>query len=130
MNLQRASQWAHAVTVATLIGFGSNVRAAEAPAYCAELKQVATLALAKEKFASIIGAPREGSFLDANITLPGWRDCSFYGKRTYTCDSQGFKTAEEGEFAPCEGSRPGQSLPSRRMGRSPGPFLARVRRAA
>jgi hypothetical protein len=98
-NLPRASQWAHAVTVATLISFGSNVRAAEAPAYCAELKQVAALALAKEKFASIIRAAREGNFLEANITLPGWRDCSFYGKRTYTCDSQGFKTAGEGELA-------------------------------
>jgi hypothetical protein len=74
-------------------------QAAEVPPYCTELKQVAALALARDKFASIIGAAREGDFLDSKITLPGWGDCSFYGRRTYTCDSQGFKTAEEGNAA-------------------------------
>src|SRR5215470_13791082 len=84
-----------ALTVA-LINAGPIVQAAEVPSYCAELKQVAALALARDKFASIIGAVREGNFRDSKVTLPGWGDCSFYGTRTYTCDSQGFKTAEEG----------------------------------
>lgn len=83
----------------TSINVGPIVQAAEAPSYCAELKQVAALALAKDKFASIIGAAREGNFLDSKIALPGWGDCSFYGTRTYTCDSQGFKTADEGNAA-------------------------------
>jgi len=82
-----------------LINVGPIAQAAEVPSYCAELKQVAALALAKDKFASIIGAPREGNFLDSKITLPGWGDCSFYGTQTYTCDSQGFKAADKGNAA-------------------------------
>ena len=87
------------LTTAALINVGSIVQAAEVPSYCVELKQVAALALAKDKFASIIGAAREGNFLDSKIALPGWGDCSFYGTRTYTCDSQGFKAADEGNAA-------------------------------
>jgi hypothetical protein len=81
------------LTTVALINVEPIVRAAEVPSYCAELKRVAALALTRDKFASIIGAAREGNFLDSKITLPGWGDCSFYGKATYTCDSQGFKTA-------------------------------------
>jgi hypothetical protein len=87
------------VLTAASINSGSAARTDEVPAYCAELKQVAALVLAKDKFASIIGRPREGNFLEAKVTLPGWDDCSFYGTRTYTCDSHGFKTADEGEQA-------------------------------
>jgi hypothetical protein len=85
-----------ALTTVASINVGPIVQAAEVPSYCAELKQVAALTLARDKFASIIGAVREGNFRDSKVTLPGWGDCSFYGTRTYTCDSQGFKTAEEG----------------------------------
>jgi hypothetical protein len=81
---------------AALINVGSIVQAAEVPSYCAELTQAAALVLAKDKFASIIGAAREGNFLDSKIALPGWGDCSCYETRTYTCDSHGFKTANEG----------------------------------
>jgi hypothetical protein len=84
------------LTTLVLINIGSIVQAAEVPSYCAELKQVAALALARDKFASVIGTPREGNFRDSKIALPGWGDCSFYGTRTYTCDSQRFKTADEG----------------------------------
>jgi hypothetical protein len=87
------------VLTAASINSGSTARTDEVPAYCAELKQVAALVLAKDKFASIIGRPREGNFLEAKVTLPGWDDCSFYGTRTYTCNSHGFKTADEGEQA-------------------------------
>jgi len=87
------------LTTVALINVGPIVQAAEVPSYCAELKQVAALASANDKFASIIGAAREGNFLDSKISLPSWGDCSFYGTRTYTCDSQGFKTAEEGNAA-------------------------------
>ena len=94
-RLRRTPARLCALTVA-LINVGPIVHAAEAPSYCPELKQVAALALAKDKFASIIGAAREGNFLDSKVSLPGWGDCSFYGRATYTCDSQAFKTADEG----------------------------------
>src|SRR5712691_7755675 len=87
------------LVTAALICAASAVRAGDIPPYCAELKQVAALALAKDKFASIIGTAREGNFSESKITLPGWGDCSFYGTRTYTCDSHGFKTADEGDRA-------------------------------
>lgn len=87
------------LTAVALTNVGPIVQAAEVPSYCAELKQVAALALTRDKFASIIGAAREGNFLDSKIILPGWVDCAFYGRRTYTCDSQAFKTAEEGNAA-------------------------------
>src|SRR6516225_9937245 len=85
-----------ALTTAAMINAGSIVHTAEVPSYCAELKQVASLALTKDKFATIIGAAREGNFLDSKVTLPGWGDCSFYGTRTYTCDSQPYKSEDEG----------------------------------
>jgi hypothetical protein len=84
-----------ALTTVALINVGPIVQAADVTSYCTELKQVAALAPTREKFASIIGVAREGNFLDSKVSLPGWGDCSFYGTRTYTCDSQGFKTAEE-----------------------------------
>ena len=70
---------------------------AQPPAYCSELKQVAGLALTRERFASIAGAPREGNFLNTSLSLTGWKDCSLYGSASYTCDSQNVGTAEEAE---------------------------------
>src|SRR5216683_6582380 len=87
------------LATAALICAASTVRTDDIPPYCAELKQVAALVLAKDRFASIIGTAREGNFSESKITLPGWGDCSFYGTRTYTCDSHGFKTADEGDVA-------------------------------
>ena len=55
-------------------------------AYCADLKRVAALAASNDRFASITGNPRHGSFLDTTLPLTGWRDCSLYGAGTYTCD--------------------------------------------
>ena len=66
-----------ALTTVALINVAPIAQAAEVPLYCAELKQVAALALARDKFASIIGAAREGNFLDSKVSLPGWGDCSF-----------------------------------------------------
>ncbi len=85
-------------TVAS-INAGPDARAAELPSYCAELKEIASLALVTGRFTGIVGAPREGNFLDSKIALPGWGDCAFYGRRTYTCDSRDFGTAEEAELA-------------------------------
>jgi hypothetical protein len=78
---------------------GSQDLGSQAVAYCADLKRVAALAMTKERFASIAGKPREGNFLDTSLALTGWNDCSLYGPRTYTCDSQALETAEAAETA-------------------------------
>jgi hypothetical protein len=64
-------------------------------AYCQELKQVAQLAAKKERFSSISGKPREGSFRESNLALSGWMNCAVYGSRTYTCDSESVASAEQ-----------------------------------
>ena len=67
--------------------------------YCADLKRVASLASARDRFASIAGKPREGQFSDTLLPLTGWRDCSIYGAGMYTCDSAALKDAREAEKA-------------------------------
>jgi len=67
-------------------------------AWCPDLARVTDLA-ATNKLGYIAGLARAGSFSDTTLPLPGWRDCSLYGSRTYTCDSQAFRTAGEAERA-------------------------------
>ena len=92
--------------VLALIGLPAAMWAREARAqvvpYCADLKRVAALAMTKERFASIIGKPREGNFLDTTLTLTGWKDCSLYGAGTYACDFPEFDSAEDAERAQAE----------------------------
>src|SRR5215216_6312656 len=64
-------------------------------AYCPDLKHIIALALTQEKFAAIARNPRDGDFLETSILLTGWKDCSLYGSRTYTCDSQDLTSVEE-----------------------------------
>jgi len=72
------------------------VLAQDAPAaFCSDLKQVAALALSKDRFASIAGEARDGNFSDTTLSLSGWRDCSLYGTTTYTCDSEGLGGVED-----------------------------------
>jgi hypothetical protein len=66
--------------------------------WCADLERVADLA-ATNKLAYIAGAPREGNFSDTTLPLAGWRTCSLYGARTYTCDSHALRTAGDAETA-------------------------------
>jgi hypothetical protein len=80
-----------------LLGIGS-VALADA-AYCLDLKRVTDLAATKDKFSSIAGQPRDGNFRDTSLPLTGWRDCSLYGPRSYTCDSRPLQTSEEAEKA-------------------------------
>ena len=70
--------------------------AANPVAYCADLQRVIALALTKERFATIAGKSRDGNFLATSLPLTGWKDCSLYGLRTYTCDSRDLGSAEEG----------------------------------
>jgi hypothetical protein len=67
--------------------------------YCAELKHITNLAMTRERFASIIGKTREGNFRDTTMPLTGWKNCSFYGQATYTCDSPELSSASEAEKA-------------------------------
>jgi hypothetical protein len=69
--------------------------AGEPAAWCPALRDVAALVRARDRFAGIIGRPREGNYFEANLPLPGWGDCSFYGRRTYVCDSQPLATADD-----------------------------------
>ena len=87
-----------AVASALLIGSAFGQRAAATAAfYCAELKEIASFALAGGRFTPILGPPREGSFSETTAPLPGWSDCSLYGATTYTCDSQTVHSADDAE---------------------------------
>src|SRR5215831_9470214 len=80
-----------------------GVHAQDAPTgaapYCADLKRVAALASARDRFASIAGKPREGQFSNTLLPLSGWHDCSLYGAGMYTCDSAALKNADDAEKA-------------------------------
>src|SRR6202023_2259743 len=67
-------------------GSGDHQRAPAAP-YRFSLTRVVDLAMTKERFASIAGRPRQGSYVGTSLVLAGWKDCSLYGAATYTCDS-------------------------------------------
>jgi hypothetical protein len=73
--------------------------APDAPAYCSELKQIASLAMTKGRFSDIAGKPQQGDFHATNLPLPGWKDCSLYGASTYACDSAEVDTPEAAEAA-------------------------------
>ena len=73
--------------------------AQDAAPYCGDLKRVASLASARDRFASLAGKPREGNFSDTVLPLTGWKDCSLYGAGMYTCDSPGLPTRSEAEKA-------------------------------
>jgi hypothetical protein len=84
----------------TAVGLSAAGGAALADAvWCPDLKRLTDLAATKDKFSYIAGRPREGNFRDTSLPLPGWRDCSLYGSRTYTCDSQAFASADAAEKA-------------------------------
>ena len=88
-----------AVVSVTMVVAVTGSVAEEAAPYCSELKRISDLAATSERFASISLESREGNFIESSIVLAGWSDCSVYGARTYTCDSQPFRTAEEAEQA-------------------------------
>jgi hypothetical protein len=67
------------------------------PPYCADLKRATNLAMTSERFATISAKPRDGSFADSNLALIGWKGCSVYAGRIFTCDSQLIGTTQEAE---------------------------------
>src|SRR5215468_5898979 len=90
-----------AVALASLpaIAAAQDARSQAPPPYCFDLSRVVDLAMTKERFASVAGRPRQGSFLDTSLMLADWKDCSLYGAGTYICDSSEMDTAEEAEKA-------------------------------
>ena len=62
--------------------------------FCADLTHVVRLAGTAERFAAITGKLREGSFHETLRPLSGWKDCTIYGERTYSCDSEDIRTAD------------------------------------
>ena len=105
MILTPAPSWAarsviSAVVIPAVVSMPFILMAQEAIApYCSELKRVADLAITNERFTHIAGKPRDGNFSDSNLALTGWNDCSVYGGRIYTCDSQPTGTAQEAQQA-------------------------------
>jgi hypothetical protein len=59
------------------------------------LERVADVAITNERFASISAKPRYGNSAESSLALTGWNNCSVYGARIYTCDSQPTGTAQE-----------------------------------
>jgi hypothetical protein len=105
MIVTPAPSWAarsaiSAVVILAVVSMPFILMAQEAIApYCSELKRVADLAIMNERFTHIAGKPRDGNFADSSLTLTDWNDCSVYGARIYTCDSQPSGTAQEAQQA-------------------------------
>ncbi len=90
---------ARLITGVALALAAGTALAQDAASYCGDLKRVASLTSARDRFASITGKPREGNFSDTVLPLSGWKDCSLYGSGMYTCDSPGLPTRSEAEKA-------------------------------
>jgi hypothetical protein len=88
-----------AVIGAAFVVSSTMALAQDAAPYCGDLKRVASLASASDRFAALAGKPREGNFSDTVLPLTGWKDCSLYGAGMYTCDSPGLPTRNEAEKA-------------------------------
>src|SRR5262249_57346376 len=89
-----------AVAMASLPAIASAQDARpQAPSYCFDLSRFVDLAMTKERFASIVGGQRQGSFQDTSLVLKDWKDCSLYRAATYTCDSSEMDTPAEAEKA-------------------------------
>jgi hypothetical protein len=105
MTLTPAPSWAarsviSAVVILAVVSMPFILMAQEAIApYCSELKRVTDLAITNERFTHIAGKLRDGNFADSSLTLTDWNDCSVYGARIYTCDSQPTGTAQEAQQA-------------------------------
>jgi hypothetical protein len=97
----RKARWICAGFVIAVAAPAHAAPAGEPAAWCPALRDVAALVRARDRFASIIGRPREGNYFETTLPLTGWGDCSLYGRRTYVCDSQPLETADAaaGAFA-------------------------------
>jgi hypothetical protein len=105
MTLTPSPSWsvrnvASAIVIPALVSIPLILMAQEAIApYCSDLKRVADLAITNDRFTHIAGKLRDGNFSESTLALTGWNDCSVYGGRIYTCDSQPTGTAQEAQQA-------------------------------
>jgi hypothetical protein len=88
-----------ALVITAFVVSSTMAFAQDAAPYCGDLKRVASLASARDRFASLAGKPREGNFSDTILPLTSWKDCSLYGSGMYTCDSPALATKSEAEKA-------------------------------
>jgi hypothetical protein len=88
-----------AVSLPTLVLITVLIAQEAMASYCGDLKRAVDLAMTNERFASISTRPREGNFTDSSLVLMDWNDCSVYGGRIYTCDSQPIGTAQDAQQA-------------------------------
>jgi hypothetical protein len=83
------------ITVTLAASMGAPLAQDGAVSYCSELKALNNHAMSRDRFAPIIGKPREGNYRETTLPLPGWVNCAFYGTTTYTCDSPELRTAQD-----------------------------------
>src|SRR5262249_2635061 len=89
-----------AVALASLPALASAQDArSQAPSYCFDLTRVVDLAMTKERFASIAGQPRQGSFQSTSLVLAGWKNLFPYGPAAHNFGSPPTDTAAEAEKA-------------------------------
>jgi hypothetical protein len=72
---------------------GDGLSQTKAKSFCADLSHVVRSAGAADRFASITGKLRDGSFHETTRPLNGWKDCTIYGERTYSCYSKSIRSA-------------------------------------
>src|SRR5712671_3280572 len=102
MSAKRSVRLCSSAIVAAVAAFvvsHTMTLAQDAASYCGDLRRVASLTSARDRFASIAGKPREGQFSDTVLPLTGWKDCSLYGTGMYTCDSAPLKDTDQAEKA-------------------------------
>ncbi|MBX9842054.1 MAG: hypothetical protein K2Z80_09645 [Xanthobacteraceae bacterium] len=87
--IRRLALTAGAVVLSASVGLARG----KAEPFCSDLTHVVRLAAGADKFASITGKVREGSFYETSRPLTGWKDCTIYGERTYSCNSHDIRTA-------------------------------------
>jgi hypothetical protein len=79
---------------AAALSAGVGLVQVKAESFCSDLAHVVRLAASADKFSSIAGKVREGSFQETSRPLSGWKDCTIYGERTYSCNSEDIRTAD------------------------------------
>jgi hypothetical protein len=73
---------------AVAFGGGDGFAQLKTKSFCADLSYVVRSAGAADRFAAVTGKLREGSFHETTRPLNGWKDCTIYGERTYSCNSK------------------------------------------
>lgn len=90
--LSRSNKW-----IMMAAAFAAAPAQAQEPPYCVDLQHIVRLAGAPDKFASISGNVRQGSFHETLRPLLSWKDCTIYADKTYACNSDDITTPHRAE---------------------------------